>query len=141
MEEVVSSRNAKAALKRVRRNGGSPGTDGMTVDELPEHLMKNWETLKAQLLEGSCRHCCCGAASSSSTNRAVCRVVSPRPAATSSWLQRCNRAAAVAEISPSRTCAVSSFDSPSASASRRHTQLLCRLNRWAICGCLRWSSR
>ena len=53
MEEVVSSRNAKAALKRVRRNGGSPGTDGMTVDELPEHLMKNWETLKAQLLEGS----------------------------------------------------------------------------------------
>ena len=53
MEEVVASRNAKAALKRVRQNRGSPGIDGMTVDELPEYLMKNWESLKAQLLDGS----------------------------------------------------------------------------------------
>jgi group II intron reverse transcriptase/maturase len=53
MEEVVASRNAKVALKRVRQNGGSPGIDGMTVDELPEYLMENWETLKAQLLDGS----------------------------------------------------------------------------------------
>src|SRR5512142_1982783 len=36
MEEVVQRGNAKAALKRVRQNKGSPGVDGMTVDELPE---------------------------------------------------------------------------------------------------------
>ena len=35
----VSSRpNLQAALKRVRQNKGSPGIDGMTVEELPEHL-------------------------------------------------------------------------------------------------------
>jgi group II intron reverse transcriptase/maturase len=53
MEEVVANRNVKAALKRVRQNGGSPGIDGMKVDELPEHLMENWPTLRAQLLDGS----------------------------------------------------------------------------------------
>jgi RNA-directed DNA polymerase len=53
MEEVVASRNVKAALKRVRQNRGSPGIDGMKVDELPEHLMENWESLKAQLLDGT----------------------------------------------------------------------------------------
>jgi RNA-directed DNA polymerase len=53
MEEVVASRNVKAALKRVRQNGGSPGIDGMKVDELPEYLMEKWESLKAQLLDGT----------------------------------------------------------------------------------------
>ena len=53
MEEVVASRNVKAALKRVKQNRGSPGIDGMKVDELPEYLMENWQTLKAQLLDGT----------------------------------------------------------------------------------------
>jgi group II intron reverse transcriptase/maturase len=53
MEEAVASRNLKAALKRVRQNGGSPGADGMEVDELPEHLMERWDDLRAQLLDGS----------------------------------------------------------------------------------------
>ena len=53
MEEVVERGNAKAALKRVRQNKGSPGVDGMTVDELPKHLVENWETIRAQLLEGT----------------------------------------------------------------------------------------
>ena len=43
----------KAALKRVRKNKGSPGVDGMTVDELPKHLAENWETLRAELLAGT----------------------------------------------------------------------------------------
>jgi hypothetical protein len=34
MERVVERENAIKALKRVRRNKGSPGSDGMTVDEL-----------------------------------------------------------------------------------------------------------
>jgi group II intron reverse transcriptase/maturase len=53
MEQVVERSNAKAALKRVRQNKGSPGTDGMTVDELPTYLVNHWEAIRAQLLDGS----------------------------------------------------------------------------------------
>ena len=53
MEEVVQRGNAKAALKRVRRNKGSPGVDGMTVDELPEYLAEHWEEIREQLLAGT----------------------------------------------------------------------------------------
>ena len=34
MERVCQRENLWQALKRVKRNGGSPGIDGMTVDEL-----------------------------------------------------------------------------------------------------------
>lgn len=53
MEKVVEQSNVKAALKRVRKNKGSPGVDGMTVDELPKYLAENWETIRAQLLAGT----------------------------------------------------------------------------------------
>ncbi len=53
MERVVERGNVKAALKRVRQNKGSPGVDGMTVDELPKYLVENWETIRAQLLDGT----------------------------------------------------------------------------------------
>jgi len=53
MEEVVQRGNAKAALKRVMQNKGSPGIDGMTVDDLPEYLVEHWETIREQLLTGT----------------------------------------------------------------------------------------
>ena len=53
MERVVERGNVKAALKRVKQNKGSPGVDAMTVDELPKHLVENWEMLRAQLLSGN----------------------------------------------------------------------------------------
>jgi RNA-directed DNA polymerase len=53
MEEVVQRGNAKAALKRVKQNKGSPGVDGMTVDELPEYLADHWEAIREQLLAGT----------------------------------------------------------------------------------------
>jgi len=53
MEEVVQRGNAKAALKRVRQNKGSPGVDGMTVDELPEYLAEHWEKIREELLAGT----------------------------------------------------------------------------------------
>ncbi|HET7549956.1 MAG TPA: group II intron reverse transcriptase/maturase [Gemmatimonadaceae bacterium] len=53
MEEVVERSNIEAAIKRVRKNKGGPGIDGMTTDELPEYLAEHWEELRAQLLDGS----------------------------------------------------------------------------------------
>ena len=53
MEEVVERSNVRAALKRVRQNKGSPGTDGMTVEELPKYLATHWEDLRAHLLAGT----------------------------------------------------------------------------------------
>ncbi|MCH7538664.1 MAG: group II intron reverse transcriptase/maturase [Proteobacteria bacterium] len=52
MEDIGERNNLKAALKRVRRNKGSPGVDGMTVDELPAYLKTHWLAIKASLQEG-----------------------------------------------------------------------------------------
>ena len=53
MERVCERTNLQAALKRVRKNKGSAGIDGMTVDELPEHLKTHWPALREQLLAGT----------------------------------------------------------------------------------------
>ena len=53
MERVCERANLQAALKRVRKNKGSAGIDGMTVDELPEHLKTYWHGLREQLLAGT----------------------------------------------------------------------------------------
>ncbi|HEY5955345.1 MAG TPA: hypothetical protein VIV60_02280, partial [Polyangiaceae bacterium] len=53
MELVCERQNLLAALKRVRKNKGSPGIDGMTVDELPEYLKAKWPELREQLLSGT----------------------------------------------------------------------------------------
>jgi RNA-directed DNA polymerase len=53
LEEVVDRGNIRAALKKVKGNKGSPGVDGMTVEELSAYLNANWESLRAQLLDGS----------------------------------------------------------------------------------------
>jgi group II intron reverse transcriptase/maturase len=53
MERVCERANLQAALKRVKKNKGSAGIDGMTVDELPEHLKTHWPALREQLLTGT----------------------------------------------------------------------------------------
>jgi group II intron reverse transcriptase/maturase len=50
MEAVVHPRNISAALKRVKKNKGSPGIDGMTVDQLPAYLDEHWNAIREQLL-------------------------------------------------------------------------------------------
>jgi RNA-directed DNA polymerase len=53
MEQVVGRANAVEAFKRVRRNKGSPGIDGMTVDELEPYLREHWYAIREQLLAGT----------------------------------------------------------------------------------------
>ena len=52
MEVICNRDNLRAALTRVRRNKGSPGTDGMGVDELGIHLRDHWLQIKETLLTG-----------------------------------------------------------------------------------------
>ena len=52
MEWVCARPNLQAALKRVRQNAGSCGIDGMTVEELPDHLRRYWPRLREELLAG-----------------------------------------------------------------------------------------
>jgi len=52
MEEVVRRENLTKALKRVCTNKGSPGIDGMTVDDLKEYLKEHWSEIREQLLKG-----------------------------------------------------------------------------------------
>ncbi len=53
MEEVCERENCKQALARVKANKGSPGVDGMTVQQLPEHLKQHWPAIREQLLSGA----------------------------------------------------------------------------------------
>ena len=53
MEAVCARDNLKKALGRVRQNKGSPGIDGMTVDDLGPYLKEHWPLLKEQLLKGT----------------------------------------------------------------------------------------
>jgi len=55
MELVCERQNLQAALKRVRKNKGSPGIDGMTVEELPDYLRAHWSELREHLLSGAYR--------------------------------------------------------------------------------------
>src|ERR1700757_155507 len=53
MEEVCELENCKRALQRVRANQGSPGVDGMTIDELPEYLKQHGLKIGEQLRNGT----------------------------------------------------------------------------------------
>jgi RNA-directed DNA polymerase len=57
MEEVCELENVKQALQRVKANKGSPGVDGMTVDETPDYLKQHELEIGEQLRKGT-RWCC-----------------------------------------------------------------------------------
>jgi len=75
MEEVVAPDNIARAMKRVLANKGSPGIDGMTVNELPDHWRRSERLLREQLLAGSYKATPVSAARAPSSRRA--RVMSP----------------------------------------------------------------
>ena len=53
MEEVCERENCLQAFKRVKSNKGSPGIDGMTVDDLTAYLKGHWPAIRDQLLSGT----------------------------------------------------------------------------------------
>lgn len=55
IEEVLHRDNMMRALKRVVRNGGAPGVDGLTVDELKPYSRVHWARIREEVLDGRYR--------------------------------------------------------------------------------------
>ncbi|MHB8403928.1 MAG: group II intron reverse transcriptase/maturase [Gammaproteobacteria bacterium] len=53
--EALTRENLVLAWKRVKTNGGSAGTDGLSVRETAEYLKTHWPQVREQLLDGSYR--------------------------------------------------------------------------------------
>lgn len=53
IEEVVRRDNMVAAHARVVANGGAPGVDGLTVDDLMAHCREHWGRVREELLAGT----------------------------------------------------------------------------------------
>lgn len=53
MEEVLRRENVMAAYKRVVANGGAPGVDGMTVEELMGYCREHWPRIREEIRSGA----------------------------------------------------------------------------------------
>ena len=53
MSQILSRENMLQALKRVEKNKGSHGVDMMPVQNLRQHIVENWLTIKEQILMGT----------------------------------------------------------------------------------------
>jgi len=52
MESVCERENMRKALRRVEKNKGAPGLDGMKTTELRGYLRRHWPKIEAALLAG-----------------------------------------------------------------------------------------
>jgi len=48
-DKMLQRENLLKALGRVRQNGGAPGVDGMTVEELGDYLREHWPRIREEL--------------------------------------------------------------------------------------------
>ncbi len=55
METILRAENVRQAYRAVKRNKGKPGVDGITTDDIAEHLRQHWATVREKLLAGSYR--------------------------------------------------------------------------------------
>jgi len=53
MESILERNNMKRAIKRVIKNKGAPGVDGMTVRKIKRYLKRHWSKIEQALLEGT----------------------------------------------------------------------------------------
>ncbi len=52
IEEVLRRENVKRAYERVVRNGGAPGVDEMSVEELLAYCREHWERIREEIRSG-----------------------------------------------------------------------------------------
>ncbi len=55
LEAMLERRNMERALRRVEKNRGSPGIDGMTTEDLRPYLHEHWKAIRASLLDQTFR--------------------------------------------------------------------------------------
>jgi RNA-directed DNA polymerase len=55
MEQIVSTSNLDRAWRRVKRNRGAPGPDGITIKEFEPWARTHWAESRQQLLDGTYR--------------------------------------------------------------------------------------
>jgi len=53
LNQILARPNMIQALKRVEANKGSQGVDMMPVQTLRQHILENWDSIKAQILAGT----------------------------------------------------------------------------------------
>ena len=54
-ERILERNNLNDAYRQVKRNGGAPGVDGMSVDDLPAYLHEHKESFPESLRNGTYR--------------------------------------------------------------------------------------
>ena len=53
LEKILSKENMQEAYRRVVKNGGAPGIDKITVDELKSHCQQHWSRIREELFSGT----------------------------------------------------------------------------------------
>ena len=53
IQEMLRRENMLKAYQRVVRNGGAPGVDGMTVEDLMPYCREHWEQIRERILNGT----------------------------------------------------------------------------------------
>jgi len=53
MEQVVERENLLSALRRVEKNKGAAGVDGMEINSLRPFLMEHWRSIRCEILQGT----------------------------------------------------------------------------------------
>ena len=53
MESICERNNMRRAIRRVIKNGGAPGVDGMTVRKIKRYLKRHWRKIEQALLDGT----------------------------------------------------------------------------------------
>lgn len=53
LESILERKNMRRALKRVLKNDGAPGVDGMTCGKLSAYLIRHWVKIREALLDGT----------------------------------------------------------------------------------------